>query len=257
MTLVARYRCPDGVFHGVLDGDRLDRLDGSSFDGLRPAGRTDTLAEATLLAPVAAPRVFGVGLNYRSHIAEVGAETPTRPMLFMKPSSAVIGPEAPVILPREARVTHYEAELAVVIGRRCRRLAEDEVDAAILGLTCANDISERVIQREEMDQGCLLIGKGFDTFCPLGPVIATGLDPDDLTLEARLNGRTVQSIRTSDLLFSARDLVRYLSQAITLEPGDVIITGTPSGVGEIAPGDRMEIECEGVGVLANPVAAEA
>ena len=144
----------------------------------------------------------------------------------------------------------------MVIGRRCRRLAADEVDSAILGLTCANDISERVIQKEEMDQGCLLVGKGFDTFCPIGPVIATGLDPSDLKLEARLNGKTVQSIRTSDLLFPARELVRYLSQAITLEPGDVIITGTPSGVGEIAPGELMEIELEGVGVLANPVVAE-
>jgi 2-keto-4-pentenoate hydratase/2-oxohepta-3-ene-1,7-dioic acid hydratase in catechol pathway len=143
-----------------------------------------------------------------------------------------------------------------VIGRTARRVPEDRAREVILGYTCANDISERVIQKEEMDQGCLLIGKGYDTFCPLGPVIATDLDPGALRLESRLNGETRQSSSTSDLLFSVETLVSYLSRAITLRPGDVIITGTPSGVGEIAPGDRMEIELEGVGVLANPVVAE-
>lgn len=256
MTLVARYEFGGNACYGILEGETLHRIEGNAFDGLLRTGQTDLLADVQLLSPVDALRVFGVGMNYVSHIAETKGATPTRPMLFMKPSSAVIGPNAPVVLPREARVTHYEAELAVVIGKRCRRLSEDDVHGAIFGLSCANDISERVIQKEEMDQGCLLIGKGFDTFCPLGPVIATELDPSDLKLEARLNGRTVQSVRTSDLLFSATDLVRYLSHAITLEPGDVIITGTPSGVGEIAPGDQMEIELEGVGVLANPVVAE-
>lgn len=152
---------------------------------------------------------------------------------------------------------HYEAELAVVIGKHARRVAPEDAAGVILGYTCANDISERVIQKEEMDQGCLLIGKGFDTFCPVGPVITTGLDPSDLRLEARLNGETRQSSSTSDLLFSVPQLVSYISQAISLRPGDVIITGTPSGVGEIASGDVMEIELEGVGVLRNPVIDES
>jgi 2-keto-4-pentenoate hydratase/2-oxohepta-3-ene-1,7-dioic acid hydratase in catechol pathway len=257
MSRIARYNTNESIHFGVLDGQHLHRLEGSPFDGLNRTGDTDELADVRLLSPLAAPRIFGVGANYIAHIAEMNMVTPTRPMLFMKPSSAIAGPGDPVILPHEANVTHYEAELAVVIGKTARRVSADDASDVILGYTCANDISERVIQKEEMDQGCLLIGKGYDTFCPLGPFIATGLDPSDLRLESRLNGETRQLSSTSDLLFSVPELVSYLSQAITLQPGDVIITGTPSGVGEIAPGDVMEIELEGVGVLSNPVIAEA
>lgn len=256
MTLIARYALGDTIHHGHLEGDRIARMEGTPFTGLAATGITDALSDTRLLAPVAAPRIFGVGANYVAHIAEMGMVTPTRPMLFMKPTNTVVGPGDPVIFPHEGRVIHYEAELAVVIGKTARRVSEQDAPGVILGLTCANDISERVIQREEMDQGCLLIGKGYDSFCPLGPVIATGLDPSDLRLTARLNGAERQSTSTSDLLFSVPHLVSYLSQAITLLPGDVIITGTPSGVGEIAPGDVMEIALEGVGVLRNPVMAE-
>ncbi len=257
MTKIARYETAAGVFHGVVADGGYRRLPGGPFGPIEPTDAFDPAETARLLAPVAAPRVFGVGLNYVAHIAESGAATPRRPMLFMKPTSAVIGPEAPVVYPREGANVHYEAELAVVIGRRARRIPAAEALDHVLGYTCANDISERVIQKEEMDQGCLLIGKGFDTFCPLGPVIATGLDPSDLKLEARVNGETRQSASTSDLLFSVADLVAYLSTAITLEPGDVVITGTPSGVGPVRPGDVMEIVCEGVGALRNPVVAES
>ncbi len=254
---IARYRVADGTtFHGAVEYDAYRRLETSPFESLRLTDELDRAADVTLLAPVERPRLFGVGLNYVSHIAESGAPTPTRPMLFMKPDNAVIGPGQPVIYPHEGQNIHYEAELAIVIGKPGRRLDRNEAGRVILGCTCANDISERVIQSEEMDQGCLLIGKGFDTFCPLGPVIATDLDPGDLLLQARVNGETRQSIRTSDLLFSAIDLVVYLSQAVTLRPGDVIITGTPAGVGPIQPGDEMEIELEGVGILANPVVKE-
>lgn len=256
MPKIARYAIGGAVYYGVLEDDALQRLAGTLHDGLTLSGETDALSDARLLCPLDAPRVFGVGANYVAHISEMGMATPIRPMLFMKPDNAVIGPGEAVILPHEASVTHYEAELAVVIGRTARRVPEDCAREVIFGYTCANDISERVIQKEEMDQGCLLIGKGYDTFCPLGPVIATDLNPGALRLEARLNGETRQSSSTSDLLFSVETLVSYLSRAITLRPGDVIITGTPSGVGEIAPGDRMEIELEGVGVLANPVVAE-
>lgn len=256
MTRIARYRLGTETHYGTLDGDTLKRWSGTPFDGGASGPHTDRLADAQLLAPVDPPRIFGVGLNYVSHIAEVGAPTPQRPMLFMKPTTAVVGPEAPVIYPREGREVHYEAELAVVIGKPARRVSEADALGHVLGYTCANDISERVIQKEEMAQGCLVVSKGFDTFCPLGPVIATDIDPSDLLLEARINGERRQSIRTSDLLFSVRALISYLSTAVTLVPGDVIITGTPAGVGPIKPGDRMEIELEGVGVLANPVVAE-
>jgi 2-keto-4-pentenoate hydratase/2-oxohepta-3-ene-1,7-dioic acid hydratase in catechol pathway len=254
--MIARYEIDGTLHHGLLEDGQLRRMEGSIFDGLTPTGHVDDLSSARLLSPLAAPRIFGVGANYVAHIAEMNMATPTRPMLFMKPTTTVAGPGDPVILPLEGGVVHYEAELAVVIGKPARRVAPEDAEGVILGYTCANDISERVIQKEEMDQGCLLIGKGFDTFCPLGPVIATGLDSSDLRLEARLNGEKRQSSITSDLLFSVPQLVSYLSQAISLQPGDVIITGTPSGVGQIAPGDVMEIELEGVGVLRNPVIAE-
>lgn len=257
MTRIARYEINDAIHYGHLEGSQVQRMVGNPFDGLTPTGNIDQLSDITLLSPLVAPRIFGVGANYVEHIAEMGMATPSRPMLFMKPTTACIGPGIPVILPLEGGEVHYEAELAVVIGKTARRVSTKDATDVILGYTCANDISERVIQKEEMDQGCLLIGKGYDTFCPLGPAISTGLDPADLRLEARLNGETRQLTSTSDLLFSVSELVSYLSQAITLLPGDVIITGTPSGVGEITPGDVMEIELEDVGVLSNPVIAEA
>ncbi|WP_187972633.1 fumarylacetoacetate hydrolase family protein [Aquibium microcysteis] len=254
--LIARYRIGTAIHYGVLEDDRLHRLAGSPFAAVERAGITDSLADAALLAPVEAPRIFGVGLNYVAHIEESGAKTPVRPLFFMKPSTTVVGPGAPIVYPREARNVHFEAELAVVIGRSGRRIAPEAAPDHVLGYTCANDVSERVIQKEEMDQGALLVGKGFDSFCPLGPVIATGLDPRSLRLGARVNGIERQSSSTADLLFGVAELVSYLSSAITLQPGDVIITGTPSGVGPVTPGDSVDIWVEGVGTLTNPVVAE-
>jgi 2-keto-4-pentenoate hydratase/2-oxohepta-3-ene-1,7-dioic acid hydratase in catechol pathway len=252
-----RFAAEDGPRYGRLVGEtEVEPVDGTPFDATVTAGRRVRVDSVRVLAPVAVRRVFGVGLNYVNHIRETGSRTPRIPMLFMKPDSAVIGPGAPVVYPREGQEVHYEAELAVVIGRRARRIAAADAAAVILGYTCANDISERVVQREEMGMGCLVVGKGFDSFCPLGPVIVTDLDPSDLRIRARVNGETRQDSSTADLLFDVPALVSYLSQAITLEPGDVIITGTPAGVGPIAPGDVMEVEIEGIGVLRNPVVAE-
>lgn len=253
---IARYALGGQVHYGLLEDDRLRRLAGPPFEGIAESGAVDPLADARLLCPVPSPRIFGVGLNYVSHIEESGAATPKRPMLFMKPSTAAIGPQEAIVYPPEGRNVHFEGELAVVIGRGGRHIAEADALDAVLGYTCANDVSERVIQGEEMAMGLLLVGKGFDTFCPLGPVIATGLDPTRLTLETRVNGTLRQRIETSDLLFSVAQLVSYLSRAVTLLPGDVIITGTPSGVGPLAPGDRIDITIDGVGTLSNPVAAE-
>ncbi len=252
-----RFETHSGPRYGQLIGDdEIQPVDGTPFGDAVAAGNRLPLAEARLLAPVAPRRVFGVGLNYVNHIRETGSATPRIPMLFMKPESAVIGPGAAVVYPVEGKEVHYEAELAVVIGRRARRVAVADAASAILGYTCANDISERVIQREEMSLGCLVVGKGFDSFCPLGPVIVTDLDPSRLRIMARVNGRTRQDSNTSDLLFDVPTLVSYLSQAITLEPGDIVITGTPAGIGPVVPGDIMEIEIEGIGILRNPVVAE-
>ena len=254
---IARYEIDGEIVWGALQEDGgCRRLLAVPFESLALGDRLDAPEGIRLLAPVPAPRVFGVGLNYVSHIAESGQAPPSIPMLFMKPSTAVIGPEEPIVYPREASNTHFEGELAVIVGRAARRVSSADALDYVLGYSCANDVSERNIQSAEMAMGCLLVGKGFDSFCPLGPVIATGLDPTDLALETRVNGEVRQSISTADLLFPVADLVSYLSQSMTLLPGDVIITGTPSGVGPLRPGDLIEIEIEGVGVLRNPVVAE-
>lgn len=255
---VVRYAVGGTVAYGVLEeGEVVRRLAGSPFETLTPGPTTHPVDEVRLLAPVYAPRIIGVGLNYVSHIRECNLETPTLPMLFMKHPSTVIGPEEAILYPRNAQKVDYEGELAVIVGRRTRRVSEAEAPACIFGYTCANDVSERVTQLAEMKMGCLLVGKSYDTFCPLGPVIATGLDPTFLDLTTRLNGQVRQRVNTSDLLFSVARLVSYLSQAMTLWPGDVILTGTPSGVGPIQPGDVVEVEISGIGVLRNPVVREA
>jgi 2-keto-4-pentenoate hydratase/2-oxohepta-3-ene-1,7-dioic acid hydratase in catechol pathway len=254
---IARYALEGQVFHGLLRPDGLlERLHGTAFEMPVKTGKTDPLGEVRLLAPVAAPRVFGVGLNYRAHAEESGKPVPEFPMLFMKPDSAVVGPGDPIVYPREGRRVDYECELAVVIGKSARRVSPDQALDVVLGYTCANDISERPIQWAEMAMGCLLIGKGYDSFCPLGPWIETEVDPGGLDISTRVNGRTLQHSNTSDLIFGVPELVAYLSRAITLRPGDVIITGTPAGIGPLQPGDHVEIEIEGIGVLANPVVAE-
>ena len=254
---IARYADEGRIYYGILEDDRVHRLVGPPFDSLDRTGKTTAMDAVKLLCPVERPRIFGVGLNYVAHIQESGAKTPEIPLLFMKPSTTAVGPGDPIVYPPEGRNVHFEAELAVVIGKSVRRVSKTDALSAVLGYTCTNDVSERVIQRGEMDQGALLIGKGFDSFCPLGPVIATGLDPTNLRIGARVNGVQRQSSSTSDLLFGVADLVSYLSSAVTLLPGDVIITGTPSGVGPVVPGDIVEIEVEGIGVLSNPVVAEA
>lgn len=174
----------------------------------------------------------------------------------MKPDTSVIGHGEEIVYPREGKNVHFEAELAVIIGRSGRRVNEAAALDHVLGYTCANDVSERVIQTAEMAMGALVICKGFDTFCPLGPFIVTDLDPTGLKIGARVNGAVRQDSSTADLLFSVRYLVSYLSQAMTLRPGDVIITGTPSGVGPVRPGDVVDIMIEGIGTLTNPVVAE-
>jgi len=253
---IARYALGSDVRYGLLEGDTLKRLAGSPYDGITPTGDSDPLDKARLLCPVEAPRIFGAGLNYVSHIKEGGNKTPEIPMLFMKPDTAAAGPNEPILYPLEAEHVDFEGELAVVIGKKARRVSKADALSVVLGYTCANDFSERAIQFKEMSIGCLLVGKAFDGFCPLGPVIATDLDPTDLLLEAFVNGERRQSINTSDLLFSCAELVSYLSQAITLRPGDVIITGTPAGVGPVKPGDTVDVSIEGIGTLTNPVAAE-
>ncbi|QYX83418.1 fumarylacetoacetate hydrolase family protein [Streptomyces akebiae] len=256
---IIRYAV-DGVSHygELVSGDhRIARCEGDPFNGLSPTGHFDEMADAVVLAPLERPRVFGFAYNYAAHVDETDRALPDVPVCFMKPSTAVIGPNEAIVYPADGELVHFEGELVVVIGKEARHVKPSQAHEYILGYTCGNDVSDRVVQRRESAFGTLLIGKGQDTFAPLGPVIQTGLDPSSLTLTTRVNGTVMQSASTADLLLTVPDLIGYLSRHLTLLPGDAIMTGTPAGVGPIRPGDEVEVEIEGIGVLRNPVVAEA
>lgn len=251
----ARYRAGTAVHHGIVDEStgRLTRLDGPPLEGGHPSGETDRLDEVTLLTPIPMPRVFGLGYNYVAHSQESGKTSPEIPVLFMKPNTSVCGPGDAIVFPADGEIVHFEGELCVVIGQGGRHVPEDRALDHVFGYMCGNDVSDRVLQRRESAFGCLLAGKGYDTFAPLGPYLATGLDPFDTSIITRVNGEVRQQGNTAQLLFSVPRIIAYLSRYITLLPGDVIMTGTPAGVGPIQPGDVIEVEIPGIGVLKNPV----
>lgn len=253
---ILRYSA-DGISHyGILQKDgNIERLKSSPLEGLRPAGYVDHLESARILSPFYRPRVFGLGYNYRAHSQEVGKNTPTLPVLFMKPSTAVIGHEEGITYPPDGENIHFEGELTVIIGKEARHVSESDSLDYVFGYTCGNDVSDRVLQRRESEFGCLLVGKGYDTFAPIGPVVETDLDPSSLSLITRVNGEVRQNGNTADLVYGVSALIAYLSKYMTLLPGDHIMTGTPAGVGPIKPGDTIEVEIEGIGVLRNKVLA--
>jgi len=230
----------------VVTGDPL-------FMTVQPTGERVPLArdDVRLLAPVI-PRskIVGVGRNYADHAAEHGVEVPAAPLLFLKPNTAVIGPDDPVVLPVWSERVEHEAELAVVIGKVTRNVTRDEALGRVFGYTVANDVTARDVQRSDAQW---TRAKGFDTSCPLGPWIVPGLDVDDLAVRARVNGELRQDGRTSQMVFDVADLVSYISEVFTLLPGDVILTGTPAGVGPLVDRDVVEAEIEDIGVLRNPV----
>ncbi|WPH18050.1 fumarylacetoacetate hydrolase family protein [Variovorax paradoxus] len=245
---------------GVLEGpDTIRAMKASPFEGgIELDDETWPLSSLVLLPPTGAhPRIFGVGLNYKSHILETGRALPEIPSIFMKPDTALIGHGESIVYPSGSTIVHYETELVAVIGRKARNVAREDALGYVLGYACGNDVSERTIQRKEMTLGLMTVGKAFDTFAPIGPCIETSIDPSTLRMQGRLNGTVVQDCQTSDLLFGVDALVTYLSQAITLMPGDLIMTGTPGGVGPLQPGDIFEIDIEGVGVLRNDVIGES
>ncbi len=213
-------------------------------------GQRVDLADVRLLAPVI-PRskIIGIGRNYAAHARELGHEVPANPLLFLIPNTAVIGPDDPVVIPPQTSECHYEGELAVVIGQMCKDVPAERAHAVIFGYTCANDVTARDLQRSDEQWAR---AKGFDTFCPLGPWLETDLDTSDLAIRTRLDGVTVQDGTTADLIHPVAELVAYASAAFTLLPGDVILTGTPAGVGPVQAGQRVEVEIDGIGVLANP-----
>jgi 2-keto-4-pentenoate hydratase/2-oxohepta-3-ene-1,7-dioic acid hydratase in catechol pathway len=241
---------------GVIEGAEVFRLEGDVSAGNLSLERSEPsirLSDAQLLPPVAPSKIVCVGRNYREHAAELGNAMPDEPLLFLKAPSTIIGDGDWIELPESSQRVEHEGELAVVIGRRCRRLSTDEDPLAyVLGYTCLNDVTARDLQRKDVQ---FTRGKSFDTFCPVGPYIVTGLDPTDLSVETRVNGQVRQSGRTSAMAFPVTHLIRYISHAMTLEPGDLIATGTPAGVGPLLDGDVCEVEVEGVGTLRNNVRA--
>jgi len=237
--------------YGVVIGEEVFSLQaepGSQKLGT-PLGK---LKDFKLCAPILPGKVIGVGLNYRDHAEEMKQKLPDDPILFIKPRSAVIGPGEPIILPRSSQRVDYEAELAIVIYKTAKDVPVEKAKEYILGYTCLNDVSARDLQAKD---GQWTRAKGFDTFSPVGPWIETELDPSNLKIEAKLNGKTVQSSNTSNLAFNCAQLVSFISSVMTLDPGDVIATGTPSGIGPMKDGDEIIISVQGIGELKNPVKA--
>jgi 2-keto-4-pentenoate hydratase/2-oxohepta-3-ene-1,7-dioic acid hydratase in catechol pathway len=250
---IARFAWKGETKYGLIEGDSVYALKGDVFVAFERGERVGTLSQVRLLAPCTPTKVVAVGLNYADHAAETKHEIPAEPLLFLKPASAVIGPGENIVYPPLSQRVDYEAELAAVIGRRTRNVSVDGALDRVLGYTCGNDVTARDLQRQD---GQWTRSKSFDTFCPLGPWIVTDLDPSDLAVESRVNGKVRQRSRTRHLIFSVAELIHHVAQVMTLEPGDVILTGTPAGIGPLQPGDRVEIEVEGVGVLENGVVRE-
>jgi len=249
----------DGAARYALESDGSYRLvDGDIFGGLSsPKHLVEAAATmgkevrpARILSPVSPSKVVAIGLNYKDHAAEMNKPLPVEPLMFMKPSTAVIGPGETIRIPPNVGEVHYEAELGVVIGKRASRVSSDEAMEHVLGLTCLVDVTARELQRKEIQY---TRAKGFDTFAPIGPCIAVGLEPSALDIEGWLNGEKKQISNTRQLIFTVPQIVAFVSAVMTLLPGDVIATGTPSGVGPLKSGDTFTVKISGIGELSNPV----
>jgi 2-keto-4-pentenoate hydratase/2-oxohepta-3-ene-1,7-dioic acid hydratase in catechol pathway len=249
---IARYSHNGSLSYGILDDDQLVVQAGDPmFSGFETTGERVPLRDATLLAPVI-PRskVVAVGKNYRDHAAEMGGEAPEAPLLFLKPNTAVIGQNDAIVLPSQSKQVEHEGELAIVIGRIGKNIPAADYADYVFGYTAANDVTARDLQHAD---GQWARAKGFDTFCPLGPVIETEFDPTDATLVTRVNGEVRQDGRISDMVHDIPAIVAYASSVWTLLPGDVILTGTPAGIGPLTDGDTVEVQISGIGTLSNPV----
>lgn len=237
----------------LLEDDQVYRLEGHPYGDNSRGAHVGALETVKLLPPVCPTKVICVGRNYVAHAAEHGVEVPTEPLLFLKPPSSVIGHGDTIVVPALSERVEHEAEMAVVIGKRCRNVTAEEAWDYVLGVTCSNDVTARDLQRKD---GQWTRGKGFDTFCPVGPWIVTGLREEeiaDLGVVCRVNGEVRQEGRTSQMVFSPATLIAYAASVMTLEPGDIFLTGTPAGVGPLKVGDIVEVDIENIGALRNPV----
>jgi len=255
---IARFVKGDGVAYGVVEGEAaqtIAELYGHPFgidpSGVRLTGQRYPLAEVRLLAPVLPSKVVAVGKNYAEHVREMGSELPAEPVLFLKPSTSVTGPGDRIAYPvKLTDRVDYEGELAVIIGRLCRDVPKERAYDVVFGYTCANDVTARDLQLKD---GQWTRAKGFDTFCPLGPWMETATDPSDLGITTRVNGEVRQHARTRELLWDVPSLIEYISSVMTLLPGDVLLTGTPEGVGPLTDGDEVSVTVESIGTLTNKV----
>ena len=237
--------------HAIEEGGRWHLLAGDLF-GTHRAGEEIAPDAHRRLAPVLPSKLVCIGLNYKDHAAEQNKPLPASPLMFIKPSTSVIGPEDAVVIPPGIGRVDHEAEVGVVIGRLARHVAEADARGYVLGLTCVNDVTARELQQKGAQY---THAKGFDTFAPIGPCIAVGLDPSALDIEGWVNAERRHKSNTRELIFPVPYLIEHVTRFMTLQPGDVITTGTPSGVGPLAPGDRMTVKVEGVGTLSNPCIA--
>jgi 2-keto-4-pentenoate hydratase/2-oxohepta-3-ene-1,7-dioic acid hydratase in catechol pathway len=243
---LARFRHGTRIATGSVHGDFVRPLRGTFFEDPLPTGEEIPLSEVRLLVPVIPSKVVCIGKNYVEHAEEMGGQVPDEPLTFLKPSTSVIGPGDDILRPSWVGAVHHESELAVVIGRIARDVTVENAGRYILGYTCGNDVTARDLQGKD---GQWTRAKGFDSFCPLGPWIETEIEVADVAVECRVNGEVRQHARTSQLTFGPGELIEYVTRVMTLLPGDVIMTGTPAGVGPIEVGDRVEVEVEGIGVL--------
>jgi 2-keto-4-pentenoate hydratase/2-oxohepta-3-ene-1,7-dioic acid hydratase in catechol pathway len=254
---LARIAHPDGVAFVAIDGpdgseQRAREIADHPFGSPAFTGKSWPLADVRLLAPILPSKILALGRNYRDHAAELGNPVPTSPMLFMKPSTSVIGPGAAIRLPASSNRIDYEGELAAVIGKPCRDVKAEDAASVILGYTVANDVTARDQQKAD---GQFTRAKSYDTFCPLGPWIETELDPAELRVTTELDDQLVQDGSTADMVFSTAEFLEYVTGIMTLLPGDVLLTGTPAGVGPMVDGQTISITVEGIGTLTNPIRA--
>ncbi len=249
---IARFSFEDEVDFGAVEGDEIAPITGHPFGPFTFTGYRYPIADVRLLAPVIPSKVVAVGKNYADHAREMGGEAPDSPVIFLKPSTAVIGGGDPIQYPASSTQVDFEGELAIVIGRLCRDVPANRAASVILGYTCANDVTAR---DQQASDGQWARAKGYDSFCPIGPWVTTNVDPSDLELVTTVNGEVRQRGRTSDMIHGIPALVEFVSHVMTLLPGDIILTGTPAGVGPLQVGDVASVEIEGIGKLTNHVTA--
>ena len=246
-----RYKIKSGIRYGLVCDNQALEIEGDIFSKYQVTETKHALCDLKILSPCVPTKIVAIGLNYRSHAEELGMALPEDPMVFMKPPTAVIGPDEEIIYPEMSSQVDYEGELAVVIGKKCRFVTEEDSEKYIAGYTCFNDVTARDLQKKDVQ---FTRAKGFDSFAPMGPFIETDINPCNVKIETFLNGEKKQSGNTNDLIFPVRTIVSFLSKIMTLCPGDIIATGTPSGIGPMKRGDGVEVRIEGVGNLQNKVA---